>query len=84
MRKAQAEAGDIVLLFAEGKALTHPYLAQAKPQEDRDGGSARSHHAHWLTIEWLLRKYAFESNDIEPVWRELSTDHLAHPDPRQH
>jgi len=30
LRKAQAEAGDIVLLFAdESKALTHPYLARA-------------------------------------------------------
>jgi len=28
--KAQAEAGDIVLLFAdESEALTHPYLARA-------------------------------------------------------
>lgn len=30
MRKAQAEAGDIVLLFGdESEALTHPYLARA-------------------------------------------------------
>jgi transposase len=30
LRKAQAEAGDIVLLFAdESEALTHPYLARA-------------------------------------------------------
>lgn len=30
MRKAQAEAGDVVLLFAdESEALTHPYLARA-------------------------------------------------------
>jgi hypothetical protein len=29
LRKAQAEAGDIVLLFAdESEALTHPYLAR--------------------------------------------------------
>jgi hypothetical protein len=30
LRKAQAEAGDIVLLFADdSEALTHPYLARA-------------------------------------------------------
>jgi hypothetical protein len=30
LRKAQAEAGDIVLLFSdESEALTHPYLARA-------------------------------------------------------
>ena len=30
LRKAQAEAGDIVLLFCdESEALTHPYLARA-------------------------------------------------------
>lgn len=33
LRKAQAEAGDIVLLFAdESEALTHPYLARAWAQ----------------------------------------------------
>jgi hypothetical protein len=32
LRKAQAEAGDIVLLFAdESEALTHPYLARRRP-----------------------------------------------------
>ena len=32
LRKAQAEAGDIVLLFAdESEALTHPYLAEPGP-----------------------------------------------------
>ena len=30
MRKAQAEAGDIVLLYGdESEALTHPYLSRA-------------------------------------------------------
>jgi hypothetical protein len=30
LRKAQAEAGDLVLLFSdESEALTHPYLARA-------------------------------------------------------
>ncbi len=32
---------------------------------------------HWLTVEWLP-KYAPELNDIEIVWRDLKTRHLAH------
>ena len=37
MRKAQAEAGDIVLLFAdESEALTHPYLARAWAKRGAD------------------------------------------------
>jgi hypothetical protein len=35
--KAQAEAGDIVLLFAnESEALTHPYLARARAKKGAD------------------------------------------------
>lgn len=33
--------------------------------------------AHWLSVEWLP-KYAPELNDIEVVWRDLKTHHLAH------
>ena len=37
MRKAQAEAGDIVLLFGdESEALTHPYLARAWAKQGAD------------------------------------------------
>lgn len=37
MRKAQAEAGDIVLLFGdESEALTHPYLARAWAKRGAD------------------------------------------------
>ena len=37
LRKAQAEAGDIVLLFAdESEALTHPYLARAWAKSGAD------------------------------------------------
>jgi transposase len=152
LRKAQAKAGDIVLLFAdESEALTHPYLARAwakrgadlrvpapgqakkvaimgaldhaarrlivttsrtkrstdfiallekldalygpKPGHDTkpvvivlDNGpihvskattAALAARAHWLAIEWLP-KYAPELNDIEVVWRDLKTGHLAH------
>ena len=37
LRKAQAEAGDVVLLFAdESEALTHPYLARAWAKRGAD------------------------------------------------
>ena len=37
LRKAQAKAGDIVLLFAdESEALTHPYLARAWARRGAD------------------------------------------------
>jgi transposase len=37
LRKAQAEAGDIILLFAdESEALTHPYLARAWAKRGAD------------------------------------------------
>ena len=37
LRKARAEAGDIVLLFAdESEALTHPYLARAWAERGAD------------------------------------------------
>jgi transposase len=39
LRKAQAEAGDIVLLFGdESEALTHPYLARAWAKQGADLG----------------------------------------------
>lgn len=152
LRKAQAAAGDIVLLFSdESEALTHPYLARAwakrgadlrvpapgqskkvammgtldwarrklivttsrtkrstdfiahlqvldrrygpKPRTPikpvvlvLDNGpihvsnatlAALAERVHWLTVEWLP-KYAPELNDIEIVWRDLKTHHLAH------
>ena len=151
LRKAQAEAGDIVLLYAdESEALTHPYLAHAwarrgadlrvpapgqtkkvatmgaldwakrklivatsrtkrsadfiallealdrshgpKPGKTKpavivlDNGPIHTSKAaladlaarsHWLVVEWLP-KYAPELNEIENVWRDLKTNHLAH------
>ncbi len=152
LRKQQAEAGDIILLYGdESEALTHPYLARAwaksgadlrvpapgqakkialmgsldhvtrrltvhtsptkrssdfiahlaqldelygpKPGRAQkpvvlveDNGpihvsklsrAALADRAHWLTVEWLP-KYAPELNDIELVWRDLKTHHLAH------
>ncbi|MBY0331516.1 MAG: transposase [Acetobacteraceae bacterium] len=39
--------------------------------------AALATRAHWLTVEWLP-KYAPELNDIEPVWRDIKANHLAH------
>ncbi len=39
--------------------------------------AALAARVHWLTVEWLP-KYAPELNDIEAVWRNLKTHHLAH------
>jgi transposase len=38
---------------------------------------ALAERAHWLTVEWLP-KYAPELNDIEIVWGDLKSRHLAH------
>ena len=39
--------------------------------------AALTARAHWLSVEWLP-KYAPELNDIETVWRDLKTHHIAH------
>ena len=88
LRKQQAEAGDIVLLYGdESEALTHPYLARVWAKTGADlrvpihtskrALAALTARAHWLTVEWLP-KYAPELNDIELVWRDLKAHHLAH------
>ena len=47
LRKAQAEAGDIILLYGdESEALTHPYLARAwalRGADLRVAGARRRH-----------------------------------------
>jgi hypothetical protein len=39
--------------------------------------AALAARTHWLTVEWLP-KYTPELNDIEAVWRDLKSHHLAH------
>jgi transposase len=39
--------------------------------------AALAERAHWLTVEWLP-KYAPELNEIEIVWGNLKSRHLAH------
>ena len=61
LRKAQAAAGDIVLLFAdESEALTHPYLARAWAERGADlrvqaPGQARK-VAMMGTLDWCCRR----------------------------
>ncbi len=38
---------------------------------------ALADRAHWLAVEWLP-KYAPELNDIEPAWKALKQNELAH------
>ena len=61
LRKAQAEAGDIVLLYAdESEALTHPYLARAWAKQGADlrvpaPGQAKK-VAMMGALDWASRK----------------------------
>lgn len=43
----------------------------------KDASAALEARMHWLTVEWLP-KYAPELNDIEIVWGQLKSGHLAH------
>ncbi len=78
LRKAQAEAGDIVLLFCdESEALTHPYLARAWAKRGADlrvpapGQSKKV--AMMGTLDWKQRKLIVTTS---PTKR--SADFIAH------
>ena len=55
LRKRQAEAGDIVLLYGdESEALTHPYLLvedNGPIHVSKLSRAALAARAHWLTVE---------------------------------
>lgn len=78
LRKAQAEAGDIVLLFSdESEALTHPYLARAWARRGADlrvpaPGQSRK-VAMMGTLEWGNRKLVVTTSRTK-----RSTDFIAH------
>jgi transposase len=78
LRKAQAEAGDIVLLFSdESEALTHPYLARAWARCGADlrvpaPGQSRK-VAMMGTLEWGKRKLVVTTSRTK-----RSTDFIAH------
>ena len=69
LRKAQAEAGDLVLLFSdESEALTHPYLARAWAKRGADlrvpapGQSKKV--AMMGTLAWTQRKLIVDNGPI--------------------
>jgi transposase len=77
LRKAQAEAGDIVLLFAdESEALTHPYLARAWAKRGADlrvpapGQAAKA--AMIGALDWQSRKLIVHTSKTK-----RSTDFIA-------
>lgn len=92
MRKAQAEAGDIVLLFAdESEALTHPYLARTWSERSADlrvpaPGQAKKvammgaidHRARSLVVHTSTTK---RSTDVIALLHTL--DALYGPEPRR-
>jgi len=78
LRKAQAAAGDIVLLFSdESEALTHPYLARAWAKRGTDlrvpapGQSKKV--AMMGTLDWAKRKLIVTTSRTK-----RSTDFIAH------
>ena len=92
LRKAQAEAGDIVLLYGdESEALTHPYLARAWAKRGADlrvpaPGQAKkvamigslNHVTRQLTVHTSATK---RSRDFIAHLEQL--DHLFGPQPRR-
>ncbi len=78
LRKAQAAAGDIVLLFSdESEALTHPYLARAWAKRGADlrvpapGQSKKV--AMMGTLDWTKRQLIVTTSRTK-----RSTDFIAH------
>ena len=77
LRKAQAKAGDIVLLYAdESEALTHPYLARAWAERGADlrvpaPGQARK-VAIMGALDWVSRKLIVTTSTTK-----RSTDFIA-------
>jgi len=78
LRKAQAEAGDIVLLFAdESEALTHPYLARAWAKRGADlrvpaPGQAKK-AAMMGAFDWARRQLVVTTSRTK-----RSSDFIAH------
>jgi len=78
LRKAQADAGDIVLLFSdESEALTHPYLARTWAKRGADlrvpaPGQSRK-VAMMGTLDWVQRRLTVTTSRTK-----RSTDFIAH------
>lgn len=90
LRKAQAKAGDIVLLYAdESEALTHPYLARAWARRGADlrvpapGQSKKV--AMMGALDWLQRKLIVATSrtkrSADFIALLVTLDHLYGPKP---
>jgi transposase len=78
LRRQQAEAGDIVLLYAdESEALTHPYLARAWARRGADlrvPAPGQANKAAMMgTLNWVERKLTVTTSRTK-----RSTDFIAH------
>jgi hypothetical protein len=90
LRKAQARAGDIVLLYAdESEALTHPYLARAWAKRGADlrvpaPGQAKK-VAMMGALDWLQRKLIVATSrtkrSTDFIALLVTLDHLYGPKP---
>jgi hypothetical protein len=77
LRKAQAEVGDIVLLFAdESEALTHPYLARAWAQRGADLRVPAPGQAHKVAMMGAL-DHAARRLIVHTSKTKRSTDFIA-------
>ena len=76
--KAQAEAGDIMLLFAdESEALTHPYLARAWGKKGADLQVPARRQAQKIAMVGSL-DYAQRKLIVTTSRTKRSSDFLAH------
>ena len=90
LRRAQARAGDIVLLYAdESEALTHPYLARAWAKRGADlrvpaPGQAKK-VAMMGALDWLQRKLIVATSrtkrSTDFIALLVTLDHLYGPKP---
>jgi hypothetical protein len=88
LRRAQAKAGDIVLLYAdESDALTHPYPARAWARRGADlrvpAPGNRRKVAIMGALDWLQRELivAISRTKRSFYWLLVALDHLYGPKP---
>ncbi len=81
LRKAQAETGDIVLLFSdESEALTHPYLARAcRAMIERAWLDLKANHLAHQTFTDLDDLDQAIHNAVTDLNAERNRDPLANP-----
>ena len=78
LRKAQAEIGDIVLLFGdESEALTHPYLARVWAKRGADLRVPAPGQAKKVAMMGSL-DHAKRQLIVHTSWTKRSADFIAH------